>query len=136
MEDKAYPYNKVVFETIQEVWGEKEACLFARSATVGGQKFPVHWGGNCIIGQLLSTRFSRLCGCQVTEYDPIGEKKQRLRMKQGGVYEITSWCDLLELDTAQALGTIGEKAIYRTLLLKVFAEQGIPPGDTSPGSGG
>ena len=23
------------------------ACLFARSATVGGQKFPVHWGGDC-----------------------------------------------------------------------------------------
>ena len=27
--------------------GEREACLFARSATVGGQKFPVHWGGDC-----------------------------------------------------------------------------------------
>ena len=27
--------------------GEKEAVLFARSATAGGQKFPVHWGGDC-----------------------------------------------------------------------------------------
>ena len=26
---------------------EKEAVLFARSATAGGQKFPVHWGGDC-----------------------------------------------------------------------------------------
>lgn len=43
----AYLYNKVVFEVIQEVKGEKEACVFARSATVGGQKFPVHWGGDC-----------------------------------------------------------------------------------------
>jgi len=42
-----YLYNKAVFEVIQEVKGEKEACLFARSATVGGQKFPVHWGGDC-----------------------------------------------------------------------------------------
>lgn len=42
-----YLYNKAVFEVIQEVKGEPEACLFARSATVGGQKFPVHWGGDC-----------------------------------------------------------------------------------------
>jgi alpha-D-xyloside xylohydrolase len=27
--------------------GEHEAVLFARSATVGGQQFPVHWGGDC-----------------------------------------------------------------------------------------
>lgn len=43
----AYLYNKVVFEAIQEVKGEKEACVFARSAAVGGQKYPVHWGGDC-----------------------------------------------------------------------------------------
>lgn len=42
-----YLYNKAVFEVIQEVKGGREACLFARSATVGGQKFPVHWGGDC-----------------------------------------------------------------------------------------
>ena len=42
-----YLYNKAVFEVIQEVKGEREAILFARSATVGGQKFPVHWGGDC-----------------------------------------------------------------------------------------
>ena len=41
-----YLYNKVVFELLREVRGEGEACLFARSATVGGQKFPVHWGGD------------------------------------------------------------------------------------------
>jgi alpha-D-xyloside xylohydrolase len=40
-------YNKVVFDTIKEVSGEKEAVLFARSATTGGQQFPVHWGGDC-----------------------------------------------------------------------------------------
>ena len=27
--------------------GAGEAVLFARSATVGGQQFPVHWGGDC-----------------------------------------------------------------------------------------
>ncbi|BCZ45104.1 alpha-xylosidase [Clostridium gelidum] len=40
-------YNKVVFDTIKENIGEKEAVLFARSATAGGQQFPVHWGGDC-----------------------------------------------------------------------------------------
>ena len=42
-----YLYNKAVFEVIQEVKGKDEAVLFARSATVGGQKYPVHWGGDC-----------------------------------------------------------------------------------------
>ncbi len=42
-----YLYNKTVFETLKDFYGENQACLFARSATVGGQKFPVHWGGDC-----------------------------------------------------------------------------------------
>ena len=42
-----YPflYNQAVYETIMEKKGE--ACLFARSACPGGQRFPVHWGGDC-----------------------------------------------------------------------------------------
>lgn len=40
-------YNKTVYDTLKETLGEKEAVLFARSATVGGQQFPVHWGGDC-----------------------------------------------------------------------------------------
>lgn len=42
-----YLYNKTVFETLKEELG-KEAIVFARSATCGGQKFPVHWGGDCL----------------------------------------------------------------------------------------
>jgi alpha-D-xyloside xylohydrolase len=42
----AYLYNKVVFDVLKEKRGEGEAVLFARSATVGGQQFPVHWGGD------------------------------------------------------------------------------------------
>ena len=42
-----YLYNKCVFEALEEFYGKDKACLFARSATVGGQKFPVHWGGDC-----------------------------------------------------------------------------------------
>lgn len=40
-------YNKAVFDLLVEERGEGEAVLFARSATVGGQQFPVHWGGDC-----------------------------------------------------------------------------------------
>ncbi len=43
----SYIYHKLVFETIESVKGKGEAVLFARSATAGGQKFPVHWGGDC-----------------------------------------------------------------------------------------
>lgn len=42
-----YLYNKAVYETLAEKRGTSEAVLFARSATAGGQKFPVHWGGDC-----------------------------------------------------------------------------------------
>ena len=42
-----YLYNKTVYEALQEAKGMNNACLFARSATVGGQQFPVHWGGDC-----------------------------------------------------------------------------------------
>ncbi|WP_274366003.1 alpha-xylosidase [Paenibacillus thermotolerans] len=40
-------YNKAVFELLEEHRGKNEAMLFARSATAGGQQFPVHWGGDC-----------------------------------------------------------------------------------------
>ena len=39
-------YNKCVFDLLVRERGEGEACLFARSATAGGQQFPVHWGGD------------------------------------------------------------------------------------------
>lgn len=41
-------YNKAVFGVLEDKIGKNEACLFARSATVGGQQFPVHWGGDCM----------------------------------------------------------------------------------------
>ncbi|MCI3923100.1 alpha-xylosidase [Paenibacillus sp. TRM 82003] len=40
-------YNKAVFEVLEEGRGKGEAMLFARSATAGGQMYPVHWGGDC-----------------------------------------------------------------------------------------
>ncbi|MFN8197871.1 MAG: alpha-xylosidase [Nakamurella multipartita] len=40
-------YNRTVFELLERRRGRGEAVLFARSATVGGQQYPVHWGGDC-----------------------------------------------------------------------------------------
>lgn len=40
-------YNRTVFDLLTSRRGEGEAVLFARSATAGGQQFPVHWGGDC-----------------------------------------------------------------------------------------
>ena len=42
-----YLYNKCVYDLLERKRGKGQAVLFARSATVGGQKFPVHWGGDC-----------------------------------------------------------------------------------------
>lgn len=42
-----YLYNRTVFDLLRKKRGEGEAVVFARSATAGGQQFPVHWGGDC-----------------------------------------------------------------------------------------
>lgn len=41
-----YLYNKTVYDMLKRKKGEREACVFARSATVGTQQFPVNWGGD------------------------------------------------------------------------------------------
>jgi alpha-D-xyloside xylohydrolase len=41
-----YLYNQTVFDLLREEKGEGQAVVFARSTTAGGQKFPVHWGGD------------------------------------------------------------------------------------------
>jgi alpha-D-xyloside xylohydrolase len=40
-------YNRTVFDLLEKERGTGEAVVFARSATAGGQQFPVHWGGDC-----------------------------------------------------------------------------------------
>ena len=108
--------------------------------------------GSCILGDPLPTLFRPLCGCRVNDTDAIGPSWQRIRSIHGGEFRITSWCDLLELETAEPLakytdrfyagtpaitvnhygsglvyyvGTVGEKAMYRWLLLEIFHSQGI-----------
>jgi alpha-D-xyloside xylohydrolase len=39
-------YNEAVYEVLVKKRGADQACLFARSATTGTQRFPVHWGGD------------------------------------------------------------------------------------------
>ncbi|KAF8321223.1 alpha-glucosidase [Clavulina sp. PMI_390] len=43
----AFVYNKLVFGVLEKRFGKHEATVFARSAAAGGQRFPVHWGGDC-----------------------------------------------------------------------------------------
>lgn len=40
-------YNQTVFSLLQRERGKGDAVVFARSSSIGGQRFPVHWGGDC-----------------------------------------------------------------------------------------
>ncbi|TDL25048.1 alpha-glucosidase [Rickenella mellea] len=40
-------YNETVFNMLEKRFGKNEAVVFARSSSAGGQRFPVHWGGDC-----------------------------------------------------------------------------------------
>lgn len=44
-----YPiiYNETVFNLIEDVRGKGDAAVFARSTYASGQRFPIHWGGDC-----------------------------------------------------------------------------------------
>ncbi|OJJ54824.1 hypothetical protein ASPSYDRAFT_185802 [Aspergillus sydowii CBS 593.65] len=42
----SFLYNKITFEVLERNFGAHKAALFARSATAGCQRFPVHWGGD------------------------------------------------------------------------------------------
>lgn len=60
-------YNKAVFELLVQERGGGDAVLFARSATAGGQQFPVHWGGDCSasypsMAETLRSGLSLSCG--------------------------------------------------------------------------
>ena len=109
--------------------------------------------GNAILGQPLPTLLRDLCGCRVAEYDAIGTECQRIAMERGDCYRVTGWCDMLAPDTAQVVaryqgrfyngtpaitrnlfgegcayyvGTVGERAMYRTLLIDIFRKNDVP----------
>ncbi|HEU5078907.1 MAG TPA: alpha-xylosidase [Opitutaceae bacterium] len=44
-----YPviYNEAVFTLLEQVRGRDEAVVFARASYASGQRFPIHWGGDC-----------------------------------------------------------------------------------------
>lgn len=56
-------YNDLVFTTLKNRLGEHKAAVFARSATAGGQRFPVH----------VSSDPTRSCQRQLTSDARSGE---------------------------------------------------------------
>ncbi len=40
-------YNDTVFQVLEQARGRGDAVVFARAAHASGQRFPVHWGGDC-----------------------------------------------------------------------------------------
>jgi len=41
-------YNQTVYDLLRHKRGDNQALVFARAATVGGQRQPVHWGGDSL----------------------------------------------------------------------------------------
>jgi alpha-D-xyloside xylohydrolase len=74
-------YNKATFELLEETLGKHEAAVFARSATAGGQQFPVHWGGDCSANYYSMAETLRgglslgLCGFGFWSHDISGFEK-------------------------------------------------------------
>jgi len=40
-------YNETVFTTLEAARGKGDAVVFARASYASGQRFPLHWGGDC-----------------------------------------------------------------------------------------
>ncbi|MCU6793900.1 alpha-xylosidase [Paenibacillus sp. WQ 127069] len=74
-------YNKATFELLEQSLGKHEAAVFARSATAGGQQFPVHWGGDCSANYASMAETLRgglslgLCGFGFWSHDISGFEK-------------------------------------------------------------
>lgn len=61
---------------------------------------------NCIM-QPLPTDYMDMTGCWVEEYDAIGNEKIAVEMN-GETFQGTRWCDILHLESAEALAVYGE----------------------------
>lgn len=61
---------------------------------------------NCIM-QPLPTDYMDMTGCWVEEYDAIGNEKIAVEMN-GETCQGTHWCDILHLESAEALAVYGE----------------------------
>mgnify|MGYP002621496378 CR=1 FL=1 len=56
---------------------------------------------NCI-ADTLPTVFKELIGAEISEYDPIGSGKRRIKDFAGNEFECGVWCDVLQATTARA----------------------------------
>lgn len=62
---------------------------------------------NCIMAPL-PTVYRELIGAYVTEYNPIGNGHNTIRLSDGRSFSCTHWCDLLACESAETLATYTE----------------------------
>jgi hypothetical protein len=69
----AHIYNKLVFEVLEERFGKDEACVFARTATAGGQRYVLNmfFERRCsdfVLKGSLWYVFGMFCSCDYAYY--------------------------------------------------------------------
>ena len=107
---------------------------------------------NCIM-QPLPTVYRDMVGAYVTEYNPIGGDAVDLRFADGTICQGKQWCDVLQLETADALavyagehfagspavtcnaygsgtvyyiGVVGQQGLYDRLAREALTRAGLP----------
>lgn len=107
---------------------------------------------NGCVMQPLPGAFAALCGCTVSEYDPVGPRRVPVQL-DGQTIDATLWCDILKLGTAEAaarydgefyagqpavarnafgkgfgwyVGVCGSRALCRKLAARWLDEQAVP----------
>ncbi|MDO5294405.1 MAG: beta-galactosidase [bacterium] len=137
--------NKVVTEHLYEFVENGGTCILTYRSGVKDEN-------NVCVLEELPGALKTLTGCYVMEYDGIGDSIQQIVKEDQTEYEITSWCELLQVTTAKQwaaykgsfyegtpaitvnqygagtcfyVGCIGKKAMYRDIMVDACQKSGI-----------
>lgn len=141
-----YIYNKRISENLYRYVINGGTLVLTCRSGVKDQN------NNCVM-EVLPAVFKELVGAEVTEYDPIGEKEQRIRDFAGNEFGCKVWCDIIQTTTARVyaeyndswyrcmpavtmnrycngvayyVGTVCDRDFYESFAANLMMQTGIP----------